>query len=122
MGQPIEGKIAEVVSYREVAINRGFKHGVAEGMVFAIIGDPIQITDPDTNKTIGKVDREKLRVKVSEVQEEFCIARTFATTAAWTIPFGLGSSAPEVTPTLPEKERLVRRGDRVRQVGGSGED
>ncbi|MDP2674796.1 MAG: hypothetical protein Q8Q00_07805 [Dehalococcoidia bacterium] len=124
MGKPIEGKIAAVVSTREVAIIRGSDHGVAEGMVFAIIGGPIQITDPDTGKTIGSVDREKLRVRVSEVREEFCIARTLAVTPGWmTTPiFGLGSLAPELPPTSPEEERPVRTGDRVRQVGGSHED
>ena len=73
----IVGKVAAVTSDRELVINRGSNHGVAVGMVFLVKGAPIEIRDPDTQEPIGKVSNAKVLVRVTQVDEELSIARTF---------------------------------------------
>ena len=77
MTDRITGKVARVTSDRELIINRGAEHGVTEGMVFRVKGSPVEIVDPDTGDAIGNVSRVKVLVRVDEVDEKFCIARTF---------------------------------------------
>jgi hypothetical protein len=75
----IEGKVARVSSDRELIINRGSEHGVEVGMVFRVKGTDVQVKDPDTGEILGEVSRIKVLVRVDEVAEKFCIARTFRT-------------------------------------------
>lgn len=131
MAEPIEGLVSTVVSTREIAINRGTKDGVTEGMVFAVLAEsPVVITDPEDGTVLGEIDREKVRVQASEVSEKFTIGRTFQRYQA---RGGLFSAAAllggtkaryktlrvedsELPPPLAEEESVVKRGDRVRQV------
>lgn len=128
----IEGKVAAIVSIREVAINRGRNHGVEEGMVFAVLAEtPVKVKDPDTNKVILELDREKVRVKVTEVNDEACVASTFQTETTPgilgfpTFPLQLYPSSKmktlrvedsDLPAPLPENQSYVKRGDRARQV------
>lgn len=129
MSDAIEGNVAAIVSVREVAINRGQKDGVTEGMVFAILAEsPMKITDPVSNQVLGELDREKVRVKVSEVREGYSLASTYQTTGGF-IGFDaldlfqgrrtrtLKVEDSELPSPLPEDKSYVKRGDRVRQVG-----
>ncbi len=138
MAELIEGRVSAIVSIREVAINRGSEHGVTEGMVFAILAEsPFEITDPETEKTLGKMDRVKVRVKVSEVRRKWALARTYETQPTSSHPFNLFESIyasyparprtlrvedSELPPPLAEEESFVKRGDRVRQVAGGDEE
>ena len=80
MSDRIEGRVATVLNEREVAINVGSKDGVQTGMRFAILSEyPIRITDPGSDELLGEIDRPKVRVKVSEVNEKFSVARTYET-------------------------------------------
>jgi len=74
----IKGKVARVLNSREIAINAGNTQGVSDGMLFDIL-DPKgeNITDPDTGEILGSVKRPKVRVKVSQVEENFSIAETY---------------------------------------------
>ncbi|MBF4604703.1 hypothetical protein [Curtobacterium sp. VKM Ac-2884] len=76
----IRGKVAEVVSDREVILNRGAEHGVRAGMYFAIL-DPgaVGITDPDTNEPLGDIKVVKIVVRAIEVAPRITLARTFRT-------------------------------------------
>lgn len=76
----IYGKVAEVVSDREVILNRGGEHGVHVGMYFAIL-DPsaVGITDPDTGETLGDIKMVKIVVRAIEVAPKLTLARTFRT-------------------------------------------
>ena len=78
--KPISGKVAKVFSDREVALNIGRNHNVEIGMLFDIMvpGD-LEITDPDTGDSLGRIDRvkAKTRVMVSSVEDKFCVARTY---------------------------------------------
>lgn len=79
MSNRIIGKIAEVTSDREVIVNRGSERGVEVGTYFSVKGDPIEVTDPDTGEPIGSVSPVKVVVRVEEVADKFCIARTYRT-------------------------------------------
>jgi hypothetical protein len=74
----ISGKVARVLSSRELVINRGSRDGVVEGMRFAVL-DPkgIDIKDPDTGQVIGSVAHPKARVQVVEVHERVAVAKTY---------------------------------------------
>ena len=75
----IEGKVAAIINSRELVINRGAFAGVQEGMKFKVMDHLLEITDPESNETLGTLEREKVRVKVSEVHPKFSIAMTYET-------------------------------------------
>ena len=75
----IEGKVAAIVNRRELVINRGANAGVQEGMKFRVMDRLLEITDPESNETLGTLEREKVRVKVSEVHPKFSLAMTYET-------------------------------------------
>ncbi|MCK9824030.1 hypothetical protein NOCD_11095 [Nocardioides cavernae] len=73
----IRGKVARVNSDRELIINRGAADGVTEGTFFYVRDEPVVITDPDSGESLGEVLPIKIVVRADEVDEKFCIARTF---------------------------------------------
>ena len=78
--EQIRGQVARILSDREVALNVGREHNVEVGMLFDImVPAALEITDPDTGNPLGRIDRvrAKARVKVSSVEDKFCIARTY---------------------------------------------
>jgi hypothetical protein len=129
IGPVPEGKVAKIISTRELGINLGFAKGVEEGMIFAVLAEtPLRIVDPDSGDLLGEVDREKVRVKATEVFEKFSICRTFETYETSGLGLALASIAAtrrvrtltiedsELPPPLSEEESYVKVGDRVRQV------
>ncbi len=128
----LQGKVAKVLTEREIVINIGSARGVKKGMRFAILAaTPEEITDPDTGEKLDVVDRTKVLVEATEVRSKITICSTFRTTTISGGAFGLLGNimAPsrEVVETLrtedsslplplsPE-ESYVKIGDRVRQV------
>lgn len=78
MNNLIKGNIATILNEREVVINRGSKDGVEIGMIFKILAEtPIPIYDPKTKEPLGKLDREKTRVKCIEIQERLSVCTTY---------------------------------------------
>lgn len=78
--EPIRGKVAKVLSYREVVLNIGTAHNVELGMVFDILFRGYdEITDPDTGEVLGGIDRPKARVKVITTNERLSVATTYRT-------------------------------------------
>lgn len=76
--KPIEGKVALVLNERELAINIGTEKGVKEGMKFKVlVENATKIVDPTTDAFLGEVNREKVRVRASEVSEYFSVCRTY---------------------------------------------
>jgi len=76
----LQGKVAEVVSDRELILNRGSDHGVRSGMYFAILDpDAVGITDPDTGEQLGGIRIVKIVVQAVEVAPKLTLARTFKT-------------------------------------------
>jgi len=79
MAQPLNGLVASILNERELTINLGSEAGVKPDMVFSVRDETVTVKDPVTGQELGKIDREKIKVKVSAVERLFCIARTFET-------------------------------------------
>lgn len=77
----IRGKVAAILSARELILNVGSRDGVEIGMRFAILNSQgVNITDPDTGDTLGSVEVPKTVVKVVRIGgDHLSIARTFRT-------------------------------------------
>lgn len=76
----LRGQVAELVSDREVILNRGSNHGVQAGQYFAILNpDTIGITDPETGEDLGGIRVVKVVVVAVEVAPKLTLARTFRT-------------------------------------------
>ncbi len=132
MHKPIEGKVATIVSIREVAINVGVQHGVKEGMVFAILSkESLPVIDPEKGIVLGEIDRPKVRVKATDIYGSFSICRTFELIpgtsrmlASYFSAVAGGADRPktlkvgdsDLPQPLSEEESYVKVGDRVRQV------
>ena len=77
MMEPIRGKVARVLNTREIAINVGTSQGVTLGMRFDVMDtNEMDITDPDTGKVLGSLERPKVRVEIIHVQEDLSVAQT----------------------------------------------
>lgn len=76
MTEPIRGKVAQALNSREIAINVGSAGGVVVGMYFDVL-EPEKIRDPDTREVLGSIDRPKVRVRVTHVQERLSVATTY---------------------------------------------
>jgi hypothetical protein len=129
--QLITGKVAGVINERELTINIGSDQGVYKGMTFKVLSDkPLEVSDPDSGKLLGEVDREKVRVTASEVHPKFSICRTYRTRTVGGGIFALTrlTDPPrEVAetlraddsayyPPLSEEESFVKKGDRVIEI------
>ena len=77
----IRGKVAKILNSREIVINVGTDHGVAEGMIFNVL-DPSgeDIKDPDTGEMLGSLRRTKLQVRIKAVLPKMAVAITFKKT------------------------------------------
>jgi len=76
--EPLTGRVAQILNARELVINIGADSGVTEGMKFAVMSrSPTEIIDPDTNTVLDTVDREKVRVRASEVRPKITICKTY---------------------------------------------
>ncbi len=74
----IRGKVARILTSREVALNIGRKDGVDLDMLFDILDPNAQdIEDPDTHETIGSIYRPKVRVRITTVEERISVASTY---------------------------------------------
>ena len=74
----IKAKVARILNSREIVITAGIEEGVKLGMYFDVM-DPKgeDITDPDSGKILGSIDRPKVRVKVTQVKDKISVASTF---------------------------------------------
>ena len=93
---PIQARVAQILTERELVLNKGADAGVEIGMRFKILrpkGEDIR--DPDTGKILGSVELVKTIVKVTEVQASLALAQTFRTVE--TQSYGLGSVLGSVT-------------------------
>ena len=134
--QLISGMVARVLNSREVALNVGANDRVQVGMVFKILSQTgSEITDPATEETLGSIELEKTRVKVTRVYDRISVAETYLTRRVNVggSGFGLGLSANLFAPPkwetryetfeidentkleLDEAEAYVKRGDPVVQ-------
>ena len=96
MTQPIRGKVAQVLNPREIAINKGSSDGVDVGMYFDVM-DPHEqdIKDPDTGKVLGSIERPRIRLKITHVQDKLSVASTYQSKRV-----NLGGLSVNLYPTL----------------------
>ena len=128
---PVSGRVAQVISDRSIAINRGRTHGVKLGMLFQVLDpSPSPIIDPDNGEEIGSVGRTKAQVKVTGVYDRWSIATTFRIVSTGTFPDVSSLFDPtqrkteverlQVERTLftpdPNFDRTIRVGDPVAEI------
>ena len=139
MTEPIRAKVAKILNSREVVITAGSEQGVRVGMRFDILDRKGEnITDPDTGKVLGSVERPKVRVEIVQVQERISVASTYkrkmVNEGGNALEFGFGDYARALTPSkwvevyetlktdettwedIKEYESYVKTGDPVAQV------
>jgi hypothetical protein len=77
------GKVAAILSKRELILNLGHDDGVSVGMRFVILNKHgIDVTDPDTGEVLGTVEVPKTVVKIVRVDgPHLSVGRTFRTIA-----------------------------------------
>ena len=74
----IRGKVARILSSRELALNIGLEHGVRLDMLFDVLDEASEnIRDPDTGEVIGSIYRPKVRVRIVVVQDRLSVASTY---------------------------------------------
>ena len=103
MNEPIRGKVARILNDREIVINVGTTHSVDVGMYFNVIdAKDEEIKDPDTGEVLGSIERPKVRVKVTHVQEKLSIASTYQVNRV-NIGGDLGNLGPFARSLMPPK-------------------
>lgn len=138
MNERIEAKVAQILTARDLVLNKGSIDGVDVGMRFAILNRKgAAVKDPDTGEVLGSVELPKTFVKVVAVKERLSIARTFrefrtGAGALWSIMAATASvtSAPQtrietlktdearLKDELEEEESYVKIGDPAVQMLG----
>ncbi|NKZ10395.1 hypothetical protein HGA11_05340 [Mycolicibacterium septicum DSM 44393] len=104
-GHILSGQVALIEDDYTLVINRGAEAGVVPGMVFAVHSESDQvITDPESGRELGRLTREKLRVRVFDVQPLFSRAHTFARTDDF---YGLFQATAVVTIDVGDNLELV---------------
>jgi hypothetical protein len=71
----IEAKVAQVLNPLEIALNKGATDGVEVGDQAQVMRS-FDIIDPDSQESLGVVWRPVIRLRVEEVQDRLCIARS----------------------------------------------
>lgn len=72
-----KGRIAKILNAREVVITLGRWHGIKPGMKFAILTDPIEIKDPETDELLETLERVKVCVQAVDVRNSVTVCRTY---------------------------------------------
>ncbi|MGE4267052.1 MAG: hypothetical protein AB7F25_06425 [Deferribacterales bacterium] len=78
MSELIRSKVARILNSREIAIAAGSQQGIEVGMLFDVLDQNDEdIVDPDTGNILGSLERPKVRVKITQVQERLSVASTY---------------------------------------------
>jgi hypothetical protein len=111
----LRGKVADILGKYELAINIGKNSGVKLGMEFAVLGKKL-ITDPDSHKTLGTYNYDKVRVRVTQIEDNFSVASTMST---FGFDLGFPVSQPKLKSDVPsallDLDREVSVGDVVEE-------
>ena len=121
--KPIIGKIAKILSERNVVINRGSKDEVKRGMRFRVRLNVGTITDPDdATSTLGGLSFTKGRINVISVYDRMSYCAIEPNTIVESLNKGLGAfmKYPGVDVDEPlvitEKDWRLRKGDEVKEI------
>jgi len=75
---PLKGKVARILDSRSLVINIGSQKGVEVGMYFDVMDTKGEdIRDPDTHAILGNVERPKVRIRITNVQDKLSVASTY---------------------------------------------
>lgn len=115
------GQVALIEDDYTLVINRGAEAGVTVGMIFSVhSGAPRVITDPESGRELGRLSREKLRVRVFDVQPLFARAHTFVRTNDFygllQLPFVAQPHEDVVTVDVGDTVELVDAEPQMRSV------
>lgn len=111
----MNGQVAHIEDDYTLVINRGAQAGVTAGMVFAVHSDSgAVITDPESGRELGRLNREKVRVRVFDVHPLFARAHTFARTDD---VHGLFQATAVVTIDVGDTVELVGADTRLAESG-----
>lgn len=124
---PVEGKIAHIVNNTTAIINRGTKDDVRVGDVFAVLSDEVEeVKDPDSGDIIGELPLEKIRLKVTSVDERMSTLETYRTVVTGGLTdstFDIFGPRRETQERMkferserPSVDKTVRIGDRVVEI------
>ena len=92
MTKPI--RVVDILTDRELALSGGAEQGLEVGDVLRILpGKPRAVVDPETGDVLGEIVQTKAVVRVYEVQDRFCLARTFRTRQVNVGGGGIGSTS-----------------------------
>ena len=84
MTDSIVARVAAIIDDTTLVLSAGSQHGVKEGMLFDVVAQHQEITDPDTGESLGQWEVAKARVVVTHVQEKMSTARSPLTAQAET--------------------------------------
>jgi hypothetical protein len=77
---------------------------------------PMQIIDPDTKVVLDEIDREKVRVRASEVRPKITICKTYVVRTIPGRPGYTGFSGSDVLESLTKTMSVLRAGEPDRKV------
>ena len=104
MTEPIRGKVARILTSREMVISVGADRGVKVGMRFDVLDTKGQdVVDPDTGELLGSIERPKVRVEISTVQTRLSIASTYKKITANVGGTGIGDLSSLSRMFMPPK-------------------
>ncbi|MBA7485856.1 hypothetical protein ES707_21407 [subsurface metagenome] len=135
---PLRGKVARILDSRNLVINIGSQQGANIGMYFDVM-DPKgeDIRDPDTNEILGSLERPKVRIRITDVQDKLSVASTYKKTTLniggkgtaisfgfaealmppkWVTKYETLKTDEKTWEDLSEEESRVKSGDPVLQV------
>jgi len=116
----LSGLVAAILNEREIVVNLGTEQGIVIGMKFKVMDQAKPVKDPATGADLGIVRRDKVKVKVVDVQAKLSIARTYETYEVRTGGIDLGLSA-RMFSQLFESPKVVTRVRTLRyEDGGLG--
>lgn len=72
-----DGLVAEIISDREVVVNKGSQDGISVGEMFIVFCLGQEIHDPKTGESLGILEEIKGKGKVIHVQERMCTIQTY---------------------------------------------
>ncbi|MEB4211305.1 hypothetical protein [Mycobacterium sp. 94-17] len=115
------GQVARVINSGRLVINRGAKHGVKPGWIYAVLRPENEvIVDPETNEVLGELELEKIRVRVVEVYDSMSVAAPFRKllTGGGADIFGPQKEVPERIDVkdVPRVDKTVYTSDPVKLV------
>ena len=114
--EPIKGKIARIITKKNVVINRGSRDGVENGMRFIVRLRTGTIIDPDDPANmLGELSFTKANLSVTTVYDgmSYCTIETTGLSLSGLSIIGY----PNVEdPMFDTDDWLLRRGDEIEQI------